>query len=115
MEPLSVIRSEITLEEMQEPILRLFEKNIPTWVSLALEGEIFSNANCQPFLRVTSGDVMNTIFVRSETANNVYVKFYSSDREFEMTVHRTMALRDVQKTLCRAFQQRFPLMTASLV
>ena len=58
---------------------------------------------------------MNTIFVRSETANNVYVKFYSSDREFEMTVHRTMALRDVQKTLCRAFQQRFPLMTASLV
>ena len=58
---------------------------------------------------------MNTIFMRSETANNVYVKFYSSDREFEMTVHRTMALRDVQKTLCRAFQHRFHLMTASLV
>ena len=115
MEPLSVTRSDVTLEELQEPILRLFEKNIPTWVSLALEGEIFSNANCQPFLRVTSGHVMNTIFVRSETANNVYVKFYSSDREFEMTVHRTMALRDVQKTLCGAFQQRFPLMTASLV
>ena len=32
-----------------------------------------------------------------------------------MTVHRTMALRDVQKILCRAFQQRFPLMTANLV
>ena len=62
VEPLKVSRSEITLEEMQEPILQLFEKNIPatTWVSLALDGEIFSNANCQPFLRVTNGDVMNT-------------------------------------------------------
>ena len=58
---------------------------------------------------------MNTIFMKSETANNVYVKFYSSDRQFEMTVRRSMALRDVQKELCKAFQQRFPLMTASLV
>ena len=115
MEPLSVTRSDVTLEEMQEPILRLFEKNIPTWVSLALEGEIFSNANCQPFLHVTSGAAMNTIFAKSETDDNVYVKFYSPDRQFEMTVRRSMALRDVQKKLCKAFQQRFPLMTASLV
>ena len=53
--------------------------------------------------------------MKSETANNVYVKFYSSDRQFEMTVRRSMASRDVQKELCKAFQQRFPLMTASLV
>ena len=115
MEPLSVTRSDVTLEEMQEPILRLFEKNIPTWVSLALEGEIFSNANCQPFLHVTSGDVMNTLFVRSETDENVVVKFYSSDREVEMAVRKTITLRDVQKKLCKAFQQRFPLMTATLI
>ena len=29
MEPLSVTRSDVTLEELQEPILQLFEKNIP--------------------------------------------------------------------------------------
>ena len=65
MEPLSVTRSDVTLEELQEPILRLFEKNIPTWVSLALEGEIFSNANGQSFLRDTAGDVLQAMFMKS--------------------------------------------------
>ena len=115
MEPLSVTRSDVTLEEMQEPILRLFEKNIPTWVSLTMEGETYTTPKSQPFLGVTKGDVLQAIFMKSEAGISVDVKFLSLDREFEMTVHRTMALRDVQETLCRAFQQRFPLMTASLV
>ena len=53
--------------------------------------------------------------MKNEAANIVHVKFLSMDREVEMTVRRSMALRDVQKKLCKAFQQRFPLMTASLV
>ena len=58
---------------------------------------------------------MNTLFVRSETDENVVVKFYSSVREIEMAVRKTITLRDVQKKLCKAFQQRFPLMTATLI
>ena len=117
VERLKVTRSEMTLEEMQEPILRLFEKNIPatTWVSLTMENESYTTPSCQPFLHVTSGDVMNTLFVRSETDENVVVKFYSSDREIEMAVRKTITLLDVQKKLCKAFQQRFPLMTATLI
>ena len=44
VERLKVTRSEMTLEEMQEPILRLFEKNIPatTWVSLTMENESYT-------------------------------------------------------------------------
>ena len=117
VEPLKVSRSEITLEEIQEPILQLFGKNVPAsiWVSLTMENETYTTPSCQPFLHVANGAAMNTIFAESETDDNVYVKFYSSDRQFEMTVRRSMALRDVQKKLCKAFQQRFPLMTASLV
>ena len=80
-----------------------------------MENETYTTPSCQPFLHVTNGAAMNTIFAPTETDDNVYVKFYSSDREVEVTVRRTMALRDVQKTLSRAFQQRFPLMTANLV
>ena len=115
LEPLTVTRPKATLEELQEPILQLFEKNIPTWVSLTMENESYTTPSCQPFLHVTSGDVMNTLFVRSETDENVVVKFYSSDREIEMAVRKTITLRDVQKKLCKAFQQRFPLMTATLI
>ena len=117
LEPLNVTSPKATLEELQEPILQLFEKNISatTWVSLTMEGDFYTTPSCQPFLGVTNGDVFQAIFMKSEAGISVDVKFLSLDREVEMTVHRTMALRDVQKTLCGAFQQRFPLMTASLV
>ena len=84
-------------------------------VSLTMEGETYTTPKSQPFLGVTKGDVLQAIFMKSEAANSVDVKFLSLDREVEMTVRRSMALRDVQKKLCKAFQQRFPLMTASLV
>ena len=38
MEPLNVTSSEITLEEMQEPILRLFDKNVPATTCVPLHG-----------------------------------------------------------------------------
>ena len=117
LEPLNVTSPKATLEELQEPILQLFGKNISatTWVSLTMEGETYTTPKSQPFLGVTNGDVLQAIFMKSEAANSVDVKFLSLDREVEMTVRRSMALRDVQKKLCKAFQQRFPLMTASLV
>ena len=117
LEPLTVTSPKATLEELQEPILQLFEKNISatTWVSLTMESDTYTTPKSQPFLHVTNDDVLQAIFMKSEAANSVDVKFLSLDREVEMTVRRSMALRDVQKKLCKAFQQRFPLMTASLV
>ena len=117
LEPLNVTSPKATLEELQAPILQLFEKNISatTWVSLTMEGDTYTTPKSQPFLGVTNGDVLQALFMKNEAANIVHVKFLSLDREVEMTVRRSMALRDVQKKLCKAFQQRFPLMTASLV
>ena len=49
VEPLKVSRSEITLEEIQEPILQLFGKNVPAsiWVCLTMENETYTTPSCQ--------------------------------------------------------------------
>ena len=43
------------------------------------------------------------------------VDFRSGAREVTMTVKKTDPLREVQRELCKAFHQRFPLMAASVV
>ena len=54
LEPLTVTSPKATLEELQEPILQLFEKNISatTWVSLTMEGDTCTTPSQEPaFLR----------------------------------------------------------------
>ena len=60
LEPLTVTSPKATLEELQEPILQLFEKNISamTWASLTMEGDTYTTPKSQPFLHVPNGDVL---------------------------------------------------------
>ena len=116
-EPFVVTNPEITLNDMQKEVLDLFEKtNSDTWVSLILEKETFTCPDCQPLLLAENGDMLETIFYNKRKSNAVELKFRAEeDNVVTIIVERTMALRDLQKTLCKVFRQRFPLMSASVV
>ena len=110
-----VTNSEVTLGEMQKQVLALFEKTPETWVSLIMESVTYTLPESQPLLLAEDGDVLETVFYSNRTPNSVELNFRMEEQAVLMVVERTMALRDVQETLCRAFRQRFPLMCASVV
>ena len=111
-----VTNPEITLFEMQKEVLDLFEKAYSdTWVSLILENVAYTLPECQPLLQCENGDVLETIFYNKRKSHSVELKFSADENAVMMVVERTAALRDLQKDLCKAFRQRFPLMCASVV
>ena len=98
-----VTNSEITLGEMQKQVLALFEKTPETWVSLIMESVTYTLPESQPLLLAEDGDVLETVYYTNRTPNSVELKFRMEEQAVLMVVERTMALRDVQETLCRAF------------
>ena len=111
-----VTNAEITLGELQKDVLMLFEKDISaTWVSLVWESVTYAKPDSQPFVDASEGDVLNAVFETSQSLYEVDVIFRSGAREATMTVKKTDSLRDIQRELCKAFRQSFPLMAASVV
>ena len=109
-----VTNAEITLGELQKDVLMLFEKDISTWVSLVRESVTYAKPDSQPFLEASEGDTLNAVFETSQSLYEVEVNFRAGPHKVTMTVKKTDSLREVQRELCKAFHQRFPLMAASV-
>ena len=110
-----VTNAEITLGELQKDVLMLFEKDISvTWVSLVWESVTYAKPDSQPFVEASEGDVLNAVFETGRSLHEVEVRFRAGPHEVTMTVKKTDSLREVQRELCKAFHQRFPLMAASV-
>ena len=111
-----VTNAEITLGELQKDVPMLFEKDISaTWVSLVWESVTYAKPDSQPFVEASEGDVLNADFETNQSLYEVEIDFRAGPHEVTMTVKKTDSLREVQRELCKAFHQRFPLMAASVV
>ena len=84
-------------------------------VSLVWESVTYAKPDSPPFVEASEGGVLNAVFETSQSLYEVEVNFRAGPHEVTMTVKKTDSLREVQRELCKAFHQRFPLMAASVV
>ena len=103
---------EASLQEKMQVICSSFNKPYPqTWAVLTSKKVSFEQPDSQPFLSAQDGDIYMVVFQKN---NVLELQFMSKEHKKILMVKQNMSLRGVQHLLCRAFQQRFPMMCATL-
>ena len=103
---------EASLHEKMQEICSSFNKPYPqNWAALTSNKVSFEQPDSQPFLRAQDGDIYMVLFEENDVLE---LQFMSKEHKKTLMVRQNMSLRDVQHLLCRAFQERFPLMCANL-
>ena len=109
---LSVQNLEASLHEEMQDICSSFNKPCPrNWAVLTSKKGIFEQPDSQPFLRAQDGDIYMVVFEENDVLE---LQFMSKEHKKILMVRQNMSLRDVQHLLCRALQERFPLMCENL-